>query len=257
MRDFKLKIDLLPKGAWDNDLSKTLPKKDWDTIRNKCYEKANHKCQICGYETDDLDAHEVWEFDVKNKTQTLKDIIAICTRCHGVIHMRNSQRIGYGENARRHFMKTNNANELDFAAHYTEAQMIFEERNFIYHWDMIVDLEKFGGKGMEFKEIKRKKIKNPYIKHELIDLKNASDLFPRVLGIEVNNYNGSIKVQCDKTNKIEWYVDNEIVKTKYNFGRKFVDFFSIKGLNDGKVYFKLCNLNGCLNSKTFVLEGWE
>lgn len=72
MRDYKLKIDLLPKGAWDNDLSKTLPKKDWDLLRNKCYERAHHRCQICGYQTDYLDAHEVWDFNVNKKTQTLK-----------------------------------------------------------------------------------------------------------------------------------------------------------------------------------------
>lgn len=46
MKDFKLKIDLLPKGAWNNDFSKTLSKKDWDTVRNFCYKKANGRCQI-------------------------------------------------------------------------------------------------------------------------------------------------------------------------------------------------------------------
>lgn len=34
---YKLTIDLLPKGAWGNDLSKTLSKKDWDTLREACY----------------------------------------------------------------------------------------------------------------------------------------------------------------------------------------------------------------------------
>ena len=86
-------FSLLPKGAWDNDLSKTLPKKDWDLLRNKCYGRANHRCEICGYQTDDLDAHEVWDFNVNKKTQTLKNIIGICSRCHGVIHLRNSQRL--------------------------------------------------------------------------------------------------------------------------------------------------------------------
>lgn len=84
MKDLKLNIELLPKGAWGNDFSRTLAKKDWDTLRRVCYDKANHKCTICGFETDDLDAHEVWDFDIKTKTQTLKDIIAICSKCHGV-----------------------------------------------------------------------------------------------------------------------------------------------------------------------------
>ena len=46
MKEFKLTIEMLPKGAWDNDFSKTLPQKEWDIVRNACYQKANHKCQI-------------------------------------------------------------------------------------------------------------------------------------------------------------------------------------------------------------------
>ena len=34
MTNLKLTIELLPKGAWGNDFSKTLSKKDWDTIRS-------------------------------------------------------------------------------------------------------------------------------------------------------------------------------------------------------------------------------
>lgn len=59
MKELKLTIELLPKGAWNNDFSKTLSQKDWDILRKECYKRANHKCQICGFETDDLDAHEV------------------------------------------------------------------------------------------------------------------------------------------------------------------------------------------------------
>ena len=153
MKDLKLKIELLPKGAWGNDFSRTLCKKDWDILRNACYERANHKCAICGYETDDLDAHEVWDFNTETKTQTLIDIIALCSRCHGVKHIRNSQRLGFGENAKRHFMKVNNCNELQFATHLTKAQMDFEERNKIYRWKMIANLEKFGGKDIKIKEV--------------------------------------------------------------------------------------------------------
>ena len=65
-------------------------------------------------------------FNIEAKTQTLIDIIALCSRCHGVKHIRNSQRLGFGENAKIHFMKVNNCNELEFATHLTKAQMDFE-----------------------------------------------------------------------------------------------------------------------------------
>lgn len=41
MDNFKLTIELLPKGAWNNDFSRTLPKKEWDIIRSNCYKKVS------------------------------------------------------------------------------------------------------------------------------------------------------------------------------------------------------------------------
>ena len=151
MKNLKLKIELLPKGAWGNDFSRTLNKKDWDTLRSACYVRANHKCAICGFVTDELDAHEVWDFNIEAKTQTLVDIIALCCRCHGVKHIRNSERLGYGENAKRHFMKVNNCSQLEFVSHLTKAQIDFAEMNKVYRWKMIANLEKFGGKDIEIK----------------------------------------------------------------------------------------------------------
>ncbi|MCL2860812.1 MAG: hypothetical protein FWE22_00150 [Firmicutes bacterium] len=51
MKNLILTIDLLPKGAWGNNLSKILPKKDWDILRQKCYEKAINRCVICGFDS--------------------------------------------------------------------------------------------------------------------------------------------------------------------------------------------------------------
>ena len=42
---------MLPKGARNNDLSKTLSKKDWDKLRNFTLKKANGQCEILGGET--------------------------------------------------------------------------------------------------------------------------------------------------------------------------------------------------------------
>ena len=162
MDNFKLTIDLLPKGAWNNDLSKTLSQKDWNILREFCYKKANHKCQICGERTDDLDAHEVWQFDEKNKTQTLKDIIGVCSKCHGVIHFRNSVRLGYGELAKKHFLKVNQCSEMEFASHLHKALIEYDQRNKIFRWKMIANLERFGGKNIELKTRNIPIIISPY-----------------------------------------------------------------------------------------------
>lgn len=149
MKNFKLTIDLLPKGAWGNDLSNILAKKDWDVLRNYCYKRFHNKCAICGAQDANLDAHEVWRFDKENQTQTLVDIIVLCPKCHGVKHMRNTERIGYGENAKRHFCDVNKCNELDFAGHYAAQQFVFEDLNEVLRWNVAADLCKVGGNGIE------------------------------------------------------------------------------------------------------------
>lgn len=229
MNELKLTIELLPKGAWGNDLSIFLPKKDWNILREVALKRANGKCEICGYESYDLDVHEEWEFDIKNKTQTLKDIIAICSRCHGVKHFRNSKRLGFEEEAKKHFMKINDCSELDFASHLTQAEILFNERNEIYFWKMKLDLVKFGGKEISIPDLTRLKILNPYSENDLEELKNKTNLSPRILNIEVNNYSGNINVKSDISNKIVWYVDGKVSKTQYNFARTLKSDFLLLG----------------------------
>ena len=258
MTNLKLTIELLPKGAWGNDFSRTLSKKDWDTIRQNCYKKANHRCQICGVQTDELDAHEVWNFDIENKTQTLVDIIALCSKCHGVKHFRNSNRLGYGENAKRHFMKVNNCTELDFVSHLAKAQLDFDERNTVYRWKMVADLDKFGGKGIQLKSSYIPFIKNLYSQDEMELLKNECNYTPRILGIDIDNYKGIINVSCDKTNRIDWYDDkNNIINTQFNFAEKFNIKFYVRDLHYDYVIFKLIGDYGERISKQFILTDYD
>ncbi len=254
MNDLKLTIELLPKGAWGNDFSRTLSKNDWDILRNECYKRASHHCQICGYETEDLDAHEVWDFDIKTRTQTLKDIIGICSKCHGVKHIRHSQRLGYGENVKRHFMQVNNCNELVYASHLAKAQMEFEERNKVYRWKIVADLEKFGGKKIVIKKNYMPLIDSEYTQNELKELKNKVAFAPRILDIDINNYEGTISIICDNTNKIDWYDDKQnLIDTKFNFSEKFVTKFSVKNLLFPYITFKLTGEFGEKISKKFKL----
>lgn len=267
MKDLKLTIELLPKGAWGNDFSRTLSKKDWDILRNECYKRANHHCQICGYETDDLDAHEVWDFDIKNKTQTLKDIIGICNKCHGVKHIRNSQRLGYGENAKKHFMEVNNCNELEFASHLTKAQIDFEERNKVYRWKMVADLSQFGLKDYIIKEKYIPFIKNPYkdVDWNFIAYKEMKHLFeikrvnnnligaPMINSVEVDNYQGIIAISSRYANRIEWFLDGVKIKTKYNVIGEFNTSLKVEDLYGKKICFILYGDNGYTTSKTFEL----
>lgn len=135
-QNLKLTIDLLPRGAWDKNLSITLPQKDWDSLRQAAYERAEYKCVICGAKNEQLEAHEVWEFDTDGKTQKLTDIIALCKSCHMVKHFRHTKMIGGEEYAKKHFLKVNQCDEKVFIDNYREAESRFDELSKIESWTL-------------------------------------------------------------------------------------------------------------------------
>lgn len=268
MEDLKLTINMLPKGAWNNDFSKTLSKKDWDELRNFALKRANGKCEICGYKTSDLDVHEEWDFSIKKKTQTLKQIIAICSKCHGVKHFKNSVRLGYGEEAQEHFMNVNNASEMEFASHLNKSLLEYNERNSVYRWKIAANLEKFGGSGIEIKQNNIPLIKNPYeninwneydyLKTEYNNLfsiksKKLYYLEPIVLYIYVDNYQGTLTIVCENVNKIEWYLDDIKIKTMYNVVGLFTTELKVKTLIGKNLKFKLIGTGGETTSKNFEI----
>lgn len=273
MEELKLTINMLPKGAWNNDFSKTLSKKDWDKLRVFALKRAKGKCEICGYKTDDLDVHEEWVFDVKKKTQTLKYIKAICSRCHGVKHFRNSVRLGFGEEAEKHFLKVNSASEMQFASHLHKSLIEYEERNKVFRWKIVANLEKFGGKDIEIKQNNVPLIKNPYenLKWEMLSYQDTKKLFenkitspqpywykpPRINSINVDNYQGAIMIICYDVNKIEWFLDEKKIKTKYNVVGLFSSIFKVKDLFGKQLKFKLTGIGGETISKPFELSPQE
>ena len=165
-------------------------------------------------------------------------------------------------------MKVNNASELDFIAHLTEAEMKFEERNKVYRWNIVADLNKFGGQDIEFKQSYIPMIKSPYesIDFNTVNYADTKNLFtisqnentnlistPKVTEINVDNYQGIITIKSLFTNKIEWFLDETKIKTKYNLARLFTTEFSIKNLTGKQLYFKLTNSNSEIISKPFDL----
>ena len=106
----RLKIELVPSTQWGANLRAVLPKKDWDTLRKKCYQKASYKCEICS----DIgpkwpvECHEKWHYDDKRKVQTLTGLIALCPDCHLVKHFGRACSIGKKDYALAHLMKVNN-----------------------------------------------------------------------------------------------------------------------------------------------------
>ena len=85
-------------------------------------------------------------------------------------------------------------------------------------------------------------------------LKNECGFAPRILETNIDNYQGTISITCDKTNKIEWFDENNnLLNTKYNFGEKFNTNFSVKDLRCLCLKFKLAGEYGEKVSKKFYL----
>ena len=139
MKNLKLNFEILPSGAFNNNLRAVLSKKAWDFIRKDAYERYAHKCSICGAKPKRLEAHEVWSFDLFSKTQTLEDVISVCHLCHSVIHISRTQLIGEEDKAIVHFKKVNG---VDFSAYTTalkQANLKNVELDKVDEWALNLD----------------------------------------------------------------------------------------------------------------------
>lgn len=174
--------------------------------------------------------------------------------------------MGYGENAKNHFIKVNDCSPLDFAAHAAEAEMSFNEMNKIYRWKIIADLSQFGGKDIIAEPRNIPMIENPYSDIDWNNIKfcEIKSLFtlsenqeclgsPSIYSIDIDNYQGLITIDSNYSNKIEWFLDDKLVKTKFNIAGKFKTEFKVEDLIGSILSFKLTGDGGTLVSKYFRL----
>lgn len=87
--DLTLKIELVPKTCWWNNVRGNITRTQWDKLREKVCTDARNKCEICGGigSKHPVECHEIWDYDEISKIQTLKKFIAICPLCHQVKHI--------------------------------------------------------------------------------------------------------------------------------------------------------------------------
>ena len=107
MDKLKLDFEIVPTGAWKQNLRTILSKKAWDFIRNDAYDRAGGRCAICGRAVKRLEAHEKWSFDKEKRLQKLEDVLGICHACHSVIHISRTQLMGFEDDAIKHFRWVN------------------------------------------------------------------------------------------------------------------------------------------------------
>jgi hypothetical protein len=100
---------------------------------------------ICGHAAKRLEAHEKWEYDEKLHIQKLADVVAICSKCHSVIHIGRTQLMGGEEDASKWFMKVNQCSYAMYRAALGKANEDHKRRNIIPEWQLdLTWLKKFG-----------------------------------------------------------------------------------------------------------------
>lgn len=138
---FPLTIELVPKSCWFSNLRSELPRKDWDRLRKKTYEKAQYRCEICGGKGDKwtVECHEIWAYDDLNKIQKLDGLIALCPPCHQVKHFGFANINNKGKEALIHLAQVN-AWPLGKASLYVEKCFVIWENRSKYPWTLDISI---------------------------------------------------------------------------------------------------------------------
>ncbi len=145
MKTLKLSIELVPKTSWYSNLRNEMSKEGWDKLHKETYAQFGNKCGICGISEGQLNCHEIWEYDDKKHSQTLKGFIALCVMCHHVKHIGLagilSQRGQLDFDAVvQHFIQINECDRDIFNEHYDEAFKVWRKRS---SHDWKIDLGKY------------------------------------------------------------------------------------------------------------------
>lgn len=139
MDKLKLDFEILPTGAWNNNLRTLFSKKAWDFIRNDAYSRADGKCSICGRKVKRLEAHEKWDFNKDTRVQKLVDVIAVCNSCHSVIHIGRTQLLGFEDRAIKHFEKVNGCDFQGYISALKKANEKCIDLSTVSEWALDID----------------------------------------------------------------------------------------------------------------------
>lgn len=142
--DLKLTSELVPSTSWYNNVRTNVTEAQWDLLRGKCYREAQFKCQICGdvgqnqgvYHT--VEAHELWEYDDINKTQTLTGLMALCPYCHKAKHPGLANIKGETHIVIRQLMKVNDMREDEADDYLDDCFEQWEERS-EHDWELNIE----------------------------------------------------------------------------------------------------------------------
>jgi hypothetical protein len=140
----KLNPELIPKTCWYSNVRDHVTKSQWDIIRKHVYARAGHKCVICnGHGKEQgfnhrVEAHETWDYNHRNNTQTLTNILSLCPECHRCMHLGLAKVKGWYDRSMEWLAEINNMNP-DEAHFLSECAFADFNNRSNYEWSLNLD----------------------------------------------------------------------------------------------------------------------
>jgi hypothetical protein len=127
-------VDLVPSSCWFTNVRSCVSEGDWERLRRMITTRADQRCEICGAEEDRdrrrwLEAHERWSYDDKDRRQTLRRLICLCTDCHTVTHFGLATVKGTDAAALAHLMAVTRMSRSEAEAHVRQAFRTWSARS--------------------------------------------------------------------------------------------------------------------------------
>ena len=131
----KLSVELIPTTCQYSNVRTTVTKKEWDKIRFMSYEKAEHKCEICGErgknqgQKHDVECHEIWHYNDETHVQKLVGLISLCPICHLVKHIGRALAMRKKEVAYNQLAKVNKWTLKEVQQHIVDSFELHKQRS--------------------------------------------------------------------------------------------------------------------------------
>lgn len=125
----RLTIELIPATSWFTNVRSAVTQAEWTRLRQGCYARAGHRCEVCGGRGErwPVEAHE--EFEYEGGVQRLLRLVALCPMCHKVKHFGLARVNGEQEQAGQHLMRVNGWTRRQAHDHVQQAFAVWEERS--------------------------------------------------------------------------------------------------------------------------------
>ncbi|MBX2813833.1 MAG: hypothetical protein KTR25_18595 [Myxococcales bacterium] len=119
--------DMIPRNTWYVNLRSAMTKEGWYRLRQKVYDKAGNRCQVCGGKGSrwSVECDEQWAFIEPGYdgvgTQLLRCLTALCPDCHSLRHLGYSSVVGRLPQALEHMAYINRWTDEKCKNYETEA----------------------------------------------------------------------------------------------------------------------------------------